>query len=350
MWGGEVMGKMKALVWQGPYKMKLTEVEKPKPRAGELLIKTKSVGVCGSDLEIYKGEFAHSVPPLILGHEACGVVEELTGSVENIQVGERVVVDPGIFCSKCEFCRKGSYWQCDHRDILGMQKHNGAYAEYFVMPQLSCYSIPADMDWDEAALIDILADPLHAMNMMPLQIGETVAVFGPGPGGICFVQLAKIAGASMVILIGTREDRLALGRKLGADMTININKEDVIDEIMRITHQRGVDVGIEASGSTQALANTLRVTRKQGRVMVFGIYSENASLDMQDMHRRELNIFGSSGCPWSMPTAINLIANKKVKVKPMITHRVNLEGLEALFNDGIIEHRKEGYFKGVLRI
>lgn len=344
------MGKMKALVWQGPYKMKLTEVEKPKPRAGELLIKTKSVGVCGSDLEIYKGEFAHSVPPLILGHEACGVVEELTGSVENIQVGERVVVDPGIFCSKCEFCRKGSYWQCDHRDILGMQKHNGAYAEYFVMPQLSCYSIPADMDWDEAALIDILADPLHAMNMMPLQIGETVAVFGPGPGGICFVQLAKIAGASMVILIGTREDRLALGRKLGADMTININKEDVIDEIMRITHQRGVDVGIEASGSTQALANTLRVTRKQGRVMVFGIYSENASLDMQDMHRRELNIFGSSGCPWSMPTAINLIANKKVKVKPMITHRVNLEGLEALFNDGIIEHRKEGYFKGVLRI
>ncbi|UCE52966.1 MAG: alcohol dehydrogenase catalytic domain-containing protein [Desulfobacterales bacterium] len=344
------MGKMKALVWQGPYKMKLTEVEKPKPRAGELLIKTKSVGVCGSDLEIYKGGFAHSVPPLILGHEACGVVEEVTEGVENIQVGERVAVDPGIFCGKCEFCRKGSYWQCDHRDILGMQKHNGAYAEYFVMPHLSCYSIPADMDWDEAALIDILADPLHAMNMMPLQIGETVAVFGPGPGGICFVQLAKTAGAAMVILIGTREERLALGRKLGADITININKKDVIDEIMRITHQRGVDVGIEASGSTQALPNTLSVTRKQGRVMVFGIYSENASLDMQDMHRRELTIFGSSGCPWSMPTAINLIANKKIEVKPMITHRVNLEGLEALFNDGIIEHRKEGYFKGVLLI
>ena len=344
------MGKMKALVWEGPYKMKLTEVEKPKPRVGELLIKTKSVGVCGSDLEVYKGGFAHSVPPLILGHEACGVVEEVTESVENIQVGERVVVDPGIFCGKCEFCRKGSYWQCDHRDILGMQKHNGAYAEYFVMPHLSCYSIPADMDWDEAALIDILADPLHAMNMMPLQIGETVAVFGPGPGGICFVQLAKIAGASMVILIGTREERLALGRKLGADITININKKDVIDEIIRITNKRGVDVGIEASGSIQALANTLRVTRKQGRVMVFGIYSENASLDMQDMHRRELTIFGSSGCPWSMPTAINLIANKKVEVKPMITHRVDLEGLENLFNNGVIEHRKEGYFKGVLLI
>ena len=344
------MGNMKALVWEGPRKIKLKEVEKPRPKKGELLIKTKSVGVCGSDLEIYKGGFAHSVPPLILGHEACGVVEEVSESVENIQVGERIVVDPGIFCGKCEFCRNGSYWQCNHRDILGMQKHNGAYAEYFVMPHLSCYSIPGDMDWNEAALIDILADPLHALNMMPLQIGETVAVFGPGPGGICFVQLAKIAGASLVILIGTREERLALGRKLGADISININKQDVIDEIMGITHERGVDVGIEASGSTQALANTLRVTRKQGRVMVFGIYSENASLDMQDMHRRELTIFGSSGCPWSMPTAINLIADKKVKVKPMISHRVDLEGLEALFNDGIIEHRKEGYFKGVLRI
>ena len=342
------MAKMKALVWEGPYKITLKEVEKPQPRAGDLLVKTKSVGVCGSDLEIYTGGFAPSIAPLILGHEACGVVEEVTNGVENTRVGERVVVDPGIFCGKCEFCRKGSYWQCDHRDILGMQTHNGAYAEYFVMPHLSCYSIPADMDWDEAALIDILADPLHAMNMIPLQIGETVAVFGPGPGGICFVQLAKIAGASMVILIGTREKRLELGRKLGADVTININKENAIDEILKITQGRGVDVGIEASGSTQALANSLKVTRKQGRVMVFGIYSENASLDMQDMHRRELTIFGSSGCPWSMPTAIKLIAEKKIEVKPMITHRVNLEELEILFNDGIIEHRKEDYFKGVL--
>jgi 2-desacetyl-2-hydroxyethyl bacteriochlorophyllide A dehydrogenase len=317
------MGKMKALVWEGPYKMKLKEVEKPRPKKGELLIKTKSVGVCGSDLEIYKGGFAHSVPPLILGHEACGVVEEVTESVDNMKVGERVVVDPGIFCGKCEFCRKGSYWQCDHRDIL---------------------------DWDEAALIDILADPLHAMNMIPLQIGESVAVFGPGPGGICFVQLAKIAGTSLVILIGTRDDRLALGKDLGADITININKENVIDEIMRITHDRGVDVGIEASGSTLALANTFRVTRKQGRVMVFGIYSENASLDMQDMHRRELQIFGSSGCPWSMPRAIELISHGRVQVKPMISHRVNLEQLEALFTQGIIEERMDGYFKGVLLI
>ncbi len=342
------MGKMKALVWEGPFRMKLNEVEKPKLRAGEILIRTKSVGVCGSDLEIYKGGFAQSVPPLILGHEACGVVEEVTESVDNIKTGDRVVVDPGIFCGKCEFCRKGSYWQCNHRDILGMQKHNGAYAEYFVMPHLSCYSIPGDMDWDEAALIDILADPLHAMDMIPLQIGESVAVFGPGPGGICFVQLAKIAGASLVILAGTREDRLALGKELGADITININRENVIDEIMRITDDRGVDVGIEASGSTLALANTFRVTRKQGRVMVFGIYSENASLDMQDMHRRELKIFGSSGCPWSMPRAIGLIHKKRVQVKPMISHRVNLEQLETLFTQGIIEERKDGYFKAVL--
>jgi threonine dehydrogenase-like Zn-dependent dehydrogenase len=117
---------------------------------------------------------------------------------------------------------------------------------------------------------------------------------------------------------------------------------------MRITHDRGVDVGIEASGSTLALANTFRVTRKQGRVMVFGIYSENASLDMQDMHRRELSIFGSSGCPWSMPRAIELIRQGRVQVKPMISHRVNLEQLEALFIQGIIEKRKDGYFKGVL--
>ena len=342
------MVTMNALVWEGPHDIKLKAVGKPQPRKGEVLIKTKSVGICGSDLEIYKGGFAQAVPPLILGHEACGVVDEVTEEVTNVKAGDRVVVDPGISCGKCEFCRKGAYWQCDRRDILGMQQYDGAYAEYFVIPHLSCHPIPADMPWDEAALIDILADPLHAMNMIPLQIGESVAVFGPGPGGLCFVQLAKIAGASLVILVGTRDERLSLGRKLGADVTVNIKNEKVIDRIQEITNGRGVDVAIEASGSTQALADSLKATRKQGRVMVFGVYSENANLDMQDMHRRELTIYGSSGCPWSMPTAIHLIATKKVQVRPMITHRVNLEELESLFNEGIIEQRKEGYIKGVL--
>lgn len=341
---------MKALVWESPFKMKLKAVQKPKPKKGEVLIRTKSVGVCGSDLEVFKGGFAQAIPPLILGHEACGIVEAVAGEVQGVKAGDRVVVDPGIFCGQCEFCRKGAYWQCDHRGILGMQQYDGAYAEYFTVPYLSCFRLPAEMKWDEAALVDILADPLHAMDMIPLQIGETVAVFGPGPGGICFVQLAKIAGASSVILMGTREERLALGRKLGADISINVNKENAVEKIMQITNGRGVDIGIEASGSTQALADTLKVTRKQGRVMVFGIYSQNASLDMQDMHRRELKILGSSGCPWSMSRAIELIHRGRVQVKPMISHRVNLEQLEALFTQGIIEQRKDGYFKGVLLI
>ncbi|UCF57314.1 MAG: alcohol dehydrogenase catalytic domain-containing protein, partial [Deltaproteobacteria bacterium] len=179
---------MKALVWEGSFRMRIKEVEKPRPAKGEVLIRTKSVGICGSDLEIFRGGFVQAVPPLILGHEACGIVEEVTEGVENVQVGDRVVVDPGIFCGKCEFCRKGAYWQCDSRDILGMQQYDGAYAEHFVIPHLSCFTLPQEMEWDEAALIDILADPLHAMDMIPLQIGETVAIFGPGPGGLCFVQ------------------------------------------------------------------------------------------------------------------------------------------------------------------
>ncbi len=265
-----------------------------------------------------------------------------------VNVGDRVVIDPGIFCGECEYCRRGAYWQCDHRDIMGMGQYNGAYAEYFIIPHLSCFKLPKKMDWEVAALIDILADPLHAMDLIPLTIGETVAVFGPGPGGLGFVQLAKIGGASLVILVGTREERLALGRELGADITINIKKENLFDRIQEATDGRGVDVGIEASGSTQALSDTLKITRKQGKVMVFGIYSENAGLDMQDMHRRELPSFGSSGCPWSMSRAIGLIAENRVQVKPIITHRVNLEELESMFTDGIIKKRKNGYIKGVL--
>ena len=342
------MEGMKALVWEGPFQVEIKEVEKPRPKQGEVLIRTKSVGICGSDLEVYEGKFAQSVPPLIMGHEACGIVESVADGVTDIQVGDRVVVDPGIFCGECEFCRKGAYWQCDNRDIMGMGQYNGGFAEYFVVPLLSCFKLPEEVNWDVAALIDILADPLHAMDMIPLQIGETVAVFGPGPGGLSFTQLAKIGGASLVILIGTRDERLTLGKEMGADFTINSKKENLFDRIWEITNDRGVDVGIEASGSTQALSDTLKVTRKQGRVMVFGIYTKNASLDMQDMHRRELSIFGSSGCPWSMSRAASLIAQNRVQVKPMITHRVNLEELESMFKDDIIKQRKDGYIKGVL--
>lgn len=339
---------MKALVWERPYRVSIKEKERLHPKKGEVLIRTKSVGVCGSDLEIFQGGFVQAVPPLVMGHEACGIVEETTERVENIGVGDRVIVDPGIFCGQCEFCRKGSYWQCDQRGILGMQGRDGAYAEYFIMPSESCYRLPDFMNWDEAALIDIVADPLHAMDMVPLTVGETAAVFGPGPAGLSFVQLLRLAGASPVILAGTRPERLAMGKALGADLTINIREENAVERILEITRGRGVDVSIEASGSVRALSEALKVCRKQGRVMVFGIYSENASLDMQDMHRRELTILGSSGCPWAMPRAIDLVASGKVRVAPMITHRVDLEGLERLFMEGVIEQRKEGYIKGVL--
>jgi 2-desacetyl-2-hydroxyethyl bacteriochlorophyllide A dehydrogenase len=339
---------MKALVWEGPFRVCVREREKPCPGKGEVLVKTKSVGVCGSDLEIFRGGFAQAVPPLVMGHEACGIVEEAAEGVENVRPGDRVVVDPSIFCGECEFCKRGSYWQCDHRGILGMQGRDGAYAQYFVMPARSCFRLPDGLPWDEAALIDIVADPLHAMDMISLAIGETVAVFGPGPAGLCFVQLAKLAGASKAILVGTRQERLALGRELGADMTIDVRKEDVLERILEITGGRGVDVAIEASGSTSALAEGFKVCRKQGKVMVFGIYSEKAVLDMQDMHRRELVILGSSGCPWAMPRAVDLVASKRVRVSPMITHRVDLEGLERLFMDGVMEHRRDGYIKGVL--
>ena len=339
---------MKALVWERPYKVSVKDKERPHPMKGEVLIKTRSVGVCGSDLEIFKGGFVQALPPLVMGHEACGIVEQTTEGVESVREGDRVIVDPGIFCGKCEFCRKGSYWQCDQRGILGMQGRDGAYAEYFVMPSESCYLLPDTMSWDDAALIDIVADPLHAMDMLPLTIGETAAVFGPGPGGLSFVQLVRLAGASLVILAGTRPERLAIGKTLGADVTINIQEENPVERILEITRGRGVDVAIEASGSVGALSQVLKVCRKQGKVMVFGIYSENASLDMQDMHRRELTILGSSGCPWAMPRAVDLVASGKVRVAPMITHRVDLQGLERLFMDGVIEQRKEGYIKGVL--
>jgi len=180
---------MKAVVWNGPHDLKIKDIPVPAPGRGEVLIKTRAVGICGSDMEIYHGRFKQCKPPMILGHEGGGVVEAVGEDVSSIKPGDRVAVECIIYCGRCEFCKQGLFGLCDSEKVIGMIDAQGEYAEYFVAPERNCHLLPEEISWIEAGLIDTLAGPVYAMGKINVPLNGTVAVFGPGPAGLFFCTL-----------------------------------------------------------------------------------------------------------------------------------------------------------------
>lgn len=340
---------MKAAVWNGPYKLSIEEVPRPTPAEGELLIKTKVVGICGSDREIFEGRFKQTVAPLTIGHEGGGVVEETGPGVASFKVGDRVVVEALMFCGKCENCLNGKYQLCANHRVLGMIGANGEYADYFVAPVENCHLIPDTISWEEAGLIDTLAGPVHGMTSINLPLRSTVAVFGPGPAGLFFCRLAKLRGARRVYLVGTREDRLKFGPQYGADVLINARSGDAVKAILDDTSGRGVDVVVEAAGSEKALNDGMAALKKGGVLVVYGVFGGGpVAVDIQPIQINELTLVGINGYPYKYPIAIDLVRDGLVDVKSVISHTFGLEELPGLFSSGFIAQRKENYMKGVV--
>ncbi len=224
---------MKAAVWNGPYRLSIQDVPLPSASEGEVLIRTKAVGICGSDREVFEGRFKQSVPPLILGHEGGGMVEEVGPGVRRIKKGDRVIVEALLFCGRCDNCLVGRYNLCINHRVIGMIGWQGEYAEYFVAPEKNCHVLPAKISWEEAGLIDTLAGPVHGVTSIDIPLRGSVAVFGAGPAGLFFSRLAKIRGASKVYLVGTRDNRLEFGKRYGADIILNAKREDAAESWMR---------------------------------------------------------------------------------------------------------------------
>ena len=338
---------MKAAVWNGPYDLSIKDVQVPSPSRGEVLIETKVVGICGSDLEIYDGRFKQSTPPMIIGHEGGGVVHAVGEGVSAVKKGDKVIVECVLYCGKCDYCKQGRVCLCDNGGVIGMIGAQGAYAEYFVAPEGNCHILPEGISWPEAGLIDTLSCPVYAMSKMNVKLDSTVAVFGPGPAGLFFCALAKMRGASKVYLVGTRESRLKCGPQYGADVLLNVHQENVVDIIREDTEGKGVDIVIEAAGSEKALNEGLRVLKKGGSFLVYGVFGGGpVSVDIQSIQIHEFTVLGSCGINY--PPAIKLIQRGAIKVKDLITHTFTIEELPEAFSSGVIEKRLDNYMKGIV--
>lgn len=317
----------------------IKEVEIPKPKDDEVLIKVKAVGICGTDIPIFKG--IREVPiPLIPGHEFAGDIVEAGSKVRNFKVGDRVTPSIVISCGNCYYCRKGLETLCDNIIETGIHV-NGAFAEYVTVPEKVLHRLPENMTYEQGASIDPIASAYHPVKKASIGSEDTVVVFGPGPIGLYAIQIAKAEGAKKVISVGVKgdEDRLALAKELGADFTINLGEEDLLESVCKLTEGRMADIVVEATGHPNVFEMALSSVRKHGTVIMIGIFHAPATANIAQIVRREIQIKGSICYTWTdYKECIDLVESGKVKVEPMISHTFDLKDMDKALE--VIDQRK----------
>ena len=326
---------MKALVKfkKGVGNMEIQDVPEPKAGAEDVKIKVKACGICGTDIHILRGEFEYATP-VILGHEFTGVIVEKGTRVKAWEPGERVVAETTVTsCGRCRYCRTGSENICIDRLGLG-RTGNGAFAEYLVLHQRLIHTLPPEVDFLAGALSEPLACCVHGvLETTRIEPGDWVIVMGPGPIGLLALQLAKVSGGRVVVCgISSDGERLALARDLGADLAINVEKEDVSATIRDLTEGYGADVVLECSGAPKAADLGLEVVRKHGTYTQIGLFGQRIQLDFQKIAVKELKVYGSVNQQWtSWNTALKLLEKGKVQTRPLISNVLPLAKWKVAF-------------------
>lgn len=316
----------------------IKEVELPRPKEDEVLIKIKAVGICGTDVPILKG--IREVPiPLIPGHEFAGDIVEVGSKVKDFKVGDRVTPAIVIGCGHCYFCRKGLETLCDNIVETGIHV-DGAFAEYVTVPEKVVHKLPENMTYEQGASIDPIASAYHPVKMASIGSEDIVVVFGPGPIGLYTIQIAKAEGAKKIISVGVKgdEERLKLAKELGADETI-ISSENLLEDIGKLTDGRMADIVFEATGHPSVFEMALSSARKHGTVVMIGIFHEPATANIAQIVRREIRIKGSLCYTWQdYKECIDLVESGRVRVEPMISHTFDLKDMDKALE--VIDQRK----------
>lgn len=297
----------------------------------QVLVENRACGICGTDVHIYHGEkgSAEVVPPIVLGHELSGIVADIGSQVEGLKVGDHVTIDPNIYCGLCMPCRMGKKQNCENLFALGVNV-NGGFAEYSVCPDTQCFKVRDDLDLDVAAMAEPLACAVHGIDSVGIKPGQVVLVVGGGTIGLLMVQLAKLSGASTVILSEPVEMRRKIGLEVGADAVINPLEEDITERIHAICGRMGVDVVIECVGKEFAVMQAIKAAGFGANILLFSVPAVDATIQLPlfDIYRKELHIMGSMINPDTHQRAVNLLNAGRLKVKELITHTYDLEHLD----------------------
>ena len=314
---------MKALLLSKYNELDLTDLPAPVPGAEEILVKVAACGICGSDVHGYDGTSGRRIPPIVMGHEAAGVVAEVGSGVSNFKPGDRVTFDSTVYCGHCEFCLRGEVNLCSNRQVIGVScadyRRYGAFAEYVVVPERISYHLPEALEFHEAAMLEAVSVALHAVRVSEMKGGETTLVIGAGMIGLLTLQAAKAAGASQVLVADIDRSRLERADRLGASQTLLCSGNELVQEVLRRTEGRGVDLVLEAVGREETIAASIASVRKGGTVTLIGNIQPEVKIPLQAVVSRQIRLQGSCASSGEYPQAMELVSNGKINVKSLIT-------------------------------
>jgi L-iditol 2-dehydrogenase len=320
---------VKALVLKEYRKFAVEDFPVPTLRPDEVLVRVRACGICGSDVHGMDGSSGRRIPPIIMGHEAAGVIDEVGASVTNWKKGERVTFDSTVSCGECWYCRRGEVNLCENRRVLGVScgeyRRHGAFAEYIAVPARILYRLPENVSFDQAAMVEAVSVAVHAVERTPLKPDASAVVVGTGMIGLLIVQVLRARGCGKIIAIDLDKEKLKLASKFGATHTIEASEADMPEKIRTLTSGRGADAAFEVVGLPATVKTAIESVRKGGSITLVGNLKPQVELPLQSVVTRELTLIGTCASAGEYPACLDLISSGKVNVTDFISATPPLE-------------------------
>ena len=314
---------MKALLLKEYKKFSYEDAPLPELAPDEVLVAVKACGICGSDVHGMDGRSGRRIPPLIMGHEAAGVVADVGSQVQRWKTGDRVTFDSTLYCGACWYCRRGEVNLCDHRRVLGVScseyRRHGAFAQFVNVPERIVYRLPGNLPFEQAAMAEALSVAAHAVLRSPVKLNDTALVVGAGMIGLLLIQMLRLAGCRRVMAVDLNEQRLQIARQVGATETFNAKTEPVPARVADLTEGRGADLSFEAVGFGPALDTAVQSVRKGGSVTLVGNLQARLELPLQSVVVRQISLLGTCASAGEYPLCLDLLASGKIDVGPCIS-------------------------------
>jgi L-iditol 2-dehydrogenase len=325
--------KVKAGVLEKPFVFGIKEVEIPEPGPDQILVKTKSVGICGSDVHYYvEGRIGSYIvnEPLILGHETAGQVARVGSNVTHLKEGDRVALEPGVPCGCTDFVKQGLYNLCPSIEFFATPPIHGTFAEYFVHNANFAFKLPDNVSFDEGAMCEPLSVGIHATRQGNVGLGSRVLITGAGPIGLVNLLCAKAAGAGIIAVVETHKNRAAMAKQCGATHIIDtFDSNGILEQTKQITDGQGFDVVLECSGAAPAAQTAVKALKANGTLVFIGLFSQQeVAMDLNAITQKELTYKGVFRYRNTYQTAIDLISSGRIDVKPLITKHFNWENVK----------------------
>ena len=341
---------MNALVLQEYNRLVYQEVARPESGPGEVLIRVKTCGICGSDFHGMDGSTGRRIPPVIMGHEAAGVVEAVGPDTTGFAPGDRVTFDSTLYCGHCRYCRRGQINLCDNRRVLGVScaefHRDGAMAEYVTVPERVLYRLPDSLSFERAAMVEPVSIAVHGVSLAPVMLNDSALVVGCGIIGLFVIQVLRLGGCGRLMAVDLDPGRLELARNLGADLALQAGKEPVTEQVLEFTGDRGVDLAFDAVGTQTAFDSALGCLKKGGQLTLIGNLAPRMEMPLQAVVSRQITLQGSCASSGQYETCLDLIANGRILVDPLISKVAPLSEGAKWFNT--LHEGKESLFKVIL--